>query len=218
MSKHRLKPLQQVDKQRDLGILVTRDLKWETHIASMAKKANSLIYMCQRVFKDHSVTMIQRLYKSYIRPKLEFAHSVWNPYFVGDIETMERIQRRVTRIPPDIRHLPYLERMKLFNITTLKERRLRGDLIETFKIVTNSYSCNINFYKTNANEHLRGHSRKLSKEKNNRLQRKNFITNRVVYAWNSLPEETVSADNVIVFKTRLDKDSSKIASQLVHYL
>ena len=70
----------------------------------------------------------------------------------------------------------------------------------------------------NINENLRGHSLKLYKERCNKLQRKNFLTNRVVYSWNSLHNETVTAESINNFKNRLDREMENMNASLVHYL
>ena len=68
------------------------------------------------------------LYKAMVRPHLEYANSVWCPYKKGDIEDIEKVQKRATKLVISLKHLP-----------TLKYRRLRGDMIEIFKIVHNYY-------------------------------------------------------------------------------
>ena len=65
---------------------------------------------------------------------MEFAVQEWNPYLKRDIECLEKIQHRATKLVPDLRNLEYNERLKA--LTTLEERRERGDLIETYKILT----------------------------------------------------------------------------------
>ena len=96
--------------------------------------------------------------------------------------------------------------------------RHRGDLIETFKITSGYYQCNIsNIYHKSQNQNLRGHSQKLEKEKAAKLPRKNFIVNRIVYSWNSLREESVSATNTNVFKNRIDTELRENATRMVHY-
>lgn len=212
--------LQSVELQKDLGVFISQDLKWESHIAHIVKKANSLIYLIQRAFSNTSVEMISKLHKTFIRPKLEYACTVWNPYYIKDITLLERVQRKITRIPDVNKHLSYAERLTNFNIPTLKERRERGDMIEVYKELSGHYSPMIELSLFHANEtrELRGHTKKLRKERCSLLLRKNFITNRVVYRWNGLQEETVTAPNVNTFKNRLDRESTRNNNQLVHYL
>ena len=79
------------------------------------------------------------LFKSLVRPILEYASSVWNPYKTKDIEAIENVQRRATKMLPDMKDLTYEERLKKLKLPSLRYRRLRGDMIETFKIVTEIY-------------------------------------------------------------------------------
>lgn len=108
--------------------------------------------------------------------------------------TMSRILRHsnessgVTKIPQELKNLPYEDRLKRLNLTTLKiksnhalnlttlrEQRIRGDLIETFKITSGYYGCNLEIFHLPNAGNLRGHNRKLSKERCNKLLRKKFL-------------------------------------------
>lgn len=209
--------LAKVQCQRDLGVLITTDLKWEQHITYITKKAHTLIYLIQKAFKDHSSEMIIKLYKSYIRPKIEYAHCIWNPYYIKDIEQLERVQRRVTKLSPEIRHISYEDRLSVLNLTSLREGRLRGDLIETYKITSDYYGCNLDIFHINQTTNLRGHNKKLTKERCNKLLRRNFIANRVVYSWNRLEQDTVNAETVNQFKNRLDREM-KDWNNFIHYM
>ena len=210
-------PVTAVTNQKDLGITITSDLKWEMHIIQMTKKANSLIYLIQKSFKNLSRDMVLKIYKLYIRPKLEYAQSVWNPYYAKDIELIERVQRRITRLPHGLKDIPYEDRLKTLNITTLRDRRIRGDLIETFKILNGHYSCSLNIYNLSNSTNLRGHHQKLTKEKCNKLLRRNFLSNRVVYHWNSLSPETISSTNRNQFKNLLDPEMKQWTNAFIHY-
>ena len=148
---------------------------------------------------------------------LEYAQTVWSSYFVKDIEVLERVQRRVTRIPLELRGLPYEERLYQLNLTSLRERRQRGDLIQTYKIISNYYSVDLNFYQNSDNTNLRGHTKKIGKERCSKLARTNFFSNRVAYTWNALSQETVSAPSVNSFKNRNDTNLLNLNNELVHY-
>ena len=75
------------------------------------------------------------LYVSLIRPHLEYAVPVWNPYLRGDIENIENVQHRATRLVPGIKRKNYEYRVKTLRLTTLEIRRKRGDLIQFYKII-----------------------------------------------------------------------------------
>jgi len=65
--------------------------------------------------------------KCMVRPHVEYANSVWNPFRKGDIKDIEKIQKRATKLVLSLKHLPYIERLRQLNLSTLKYRRLRGD-------------------------------------------------------------------------------------------
>ena len=75
-----------------------------------------------------------------VRPHLEYAHSVWCPYKKGDIVEIGKVQKRATKLIISLKPLPYKERLRRLKLPTLKYRRLRGNMIEVFKIINNMYS------------------------------------------------------------------------------
>jgi len=83
------------------------------------------------------------LYKSTVRPHVKFANSVWCPFKLCNIEEIEKIQKRATRLIIELKHKPYKERLIHLNLPTLKYRRLRGDMIEVFKIIHNIYNVKV---------------------------------------------------------------------------
>ena len=74
------------------------------------------------------------LYKALVRPHVEYANSIWSPYKKGDIQAIEKVQKRATKLVISLKKLPYKERVLQLNLHTLKYRRLRGDMIEVYKI------------------------------------------------------------------------------------
>ena len=85
---------------------------------------------------------LTKLYKVYVRPHLEYAQSSWSPWLQGDITTLEQVQHRFTRIVSGMGNLTYEERLAKLGLTTLQDRRVRGDMIETFKILTEKVDVN----------------------------------------------------------------------------
>ena len=75
-----------------------------------------------------------------VRPHVEYANSVWSTYKIGDIAIIKKVQRRVTKLIISLKHLPYMERLKVLKLPTVKYRRLHGDMIEVFKLVHNYYN------------------------------------------------------------------------------
>ena len=105
------------------------------------------------------------MYKAVVRPHLEYCIQAWRPYRKKDIDTLEHIQRRATKIIPGLRDLSYEERLKECGLTTLETRRLRGDQIEVIKIL-NGYEIliEIMFFSLKKNSRTRGHEVKLVKD------------------------------------------------------
>jgi hypothetical protein len=94
-----------------------------------------MLGMLKRTFVSRDTDLWKKLYTSMIRPHLEYAVQVWNPRLLGDIESLEKVQRRATKIPTKLSRLSYDQRLAELGLTSLKDRRVRGDLIQMFKIM-----------------------------------------------------------------------------------
>ena len=145
------------------------------------------------------------LYKSLIRSHLEYAVSVWSPYKLGQIDDMEKVQKLATKLVYCCKKLPYKDRLKFLKLPTLYCRRLRGDMIQVFKILNNFYDVDIvPPLVRNIDSRTRGHSFKLTVNRCKYDFAKFSFCNRVVNIWNSLPESVVSSASVNSFKSNLD--------------
>jgi len=132
----------------------------------------------------------------------------WLPHMKKDIECFERIQRRATKLVKGLRKKTYEERLKVLGIYPLHQRRLRGDLIETYKMtgkerVNSIASCF--FQMAPEVNNLRGHSMKVYVPQCAKTVRKTFFSVRVCNSWNSLPQHVIEAQSTNSFKNRLDK-------------
>ena len=109
-------------------------------------KGNQVLGMIRRniTYKDKS--LIVPLYKAIVRPHLEYCIQAWSPYLRKDIDMLEKIQRRATKLIPGLRDLRYEERLKECGLTTLETRRLRGDQIEVFKILSGYENIDSNIF------------------------------------------------------------------------
>ncbi len=201
--------LESVQEEKDIGVLIDSDLEFEKHVCDKVNKANQIFGLLRRTFEYMDEQTFTPLYKSLVRTHLDFASSVWKPYKVKHIEMLESVQRRATRQLPGFGNLTYAERLKNLKLPTLSYRRLRGDLIEAYKILSsNHYDTDVaNFLQLNrhTNTNLRGHSKKLYMQRSTSALRKNTFSIRIVKLWNSLPAEVVNAPSTDSFKNRLDK-------------
>ena len=94
-----------------------------------------MLRMISRAFHFRSKKVISRLFKSFVRQKLEYAVSAWAPWNIEDIEVLEKVQERTVNMMTDIRGDTYEEKLKDAGLEKLIERRKRGEMIETFKVM-----------------------------------------------------------------------------------
>ena len=198
--------LSKVTKEKDLGVVISSDLKPSLHCKEVMKTANKLVGFIGRTFEYKSEKVIRTLYNSLIRPHLEYCVQFWSPYYRKDIEKLERIQRRVTKMIPRLRNKPYEERLKEMNLFSLSRRRMRGDLIEVYKIFKGLDNINVNDYFTvDRSNATRNNGYKIIGKRFRTNESKHFFFNRVVNVWNSLPAHVVDSGTIETFKNRLDK-------------
>ena len=104
--------LNRVEEEKDLGALFSSTLKFSHHIKEIVHKANRLLGLIKRTFEFLEPQMLHNLYTALIRPHLDYACVIWNPYQLGDIRVLEQVQRSATRancLP--LGHLPYNDRL-----------------------------------------------------------------------------------------------------------
>ena len=198
--------LEVVTEERDLGVLVTSDLKPGRQCVAAAAKASAVLGLIKRNFKAISVTNFRTLYKTYIRPHLEYCVQAWSPSLERDIACLERVQRRATKMVKGLKGKSYEDRLRICGLTTLHRRRIRGDLIETFKIMTGREGVKReDFFQIDEGQRTRGHSMKIYKQRCRTTLRQSTFSNRVVDDWNALPQTVINAESVNQFKNGLDK-------------
>ena len=212
-------PLDETKEEKDLGVIFTQDCKPSRQCAKAAVRAMNCLRVVKRTFRHFDSSCFKVLYKTYVRPHLEYSIQAWCPYLRKDINALEKIQRRATKMVPKLRHLSYEDRMKNLGIISLETRRVRGDLIETFKILKELDNVNpSHFFKKGMSRHAtRGNPLKIFKPAlhKNLNCRKHFFTMRVINQWNELPTDVVNAKTVNVFKNRLDKYWNKIGYGII---
>jgi hypothetical protein len=198
--------LEVVKSEKDIGVTIDQYIAFDKHIQLQVNKANQLVGIIRRTFDHLEYRTFCLLFKALVRPHLEYAGSVWSPHKICDIESIENVQRRATKMLPHLKDKSYEERLRILQLPTLKYRRLRGDMIETFKILNKVYDPRATSGLFNLSSGTtRGHSLKVSKERCRLDVRKHFFTNRVVDTWNSLPDNIVTSRTVHMFENRLDR-------------
>ena len=141
-----------------------------------------------------------------VRPYMEYATTVWAPYFKKDIFILENTQRRATKLVKEIKDLPYDDRLRFLGLPTLCYRRVRNDMIQVFKIMNQIDKLDKTiFFKELNQSSTRGHSQKLAKSHSRVNVRLNSFSQRVVNKWNDLTEECVQSSSLNNFKSNLNK-------------
>ena len=201
-----LQTLEETTCEKDLGVYIDNVLKFSTHAERAANKGSQLVGMIRRSFDHLDGPLLAQLFKCFVRPHLEYGNTIWAPFYEKDTTLIENVQRRATKTIQGIRDLRYEDRLRHLKLPSLVYRRLRGDLIETYKMMNGHYNIDVNtLLPQGKNPTTRGHNFKLSKQRFNTDTRKRFFSLRVVNYWNALPDNIVEASTTNTFKNRLDK-------------
>ena len=128
---------------KDLGVIFDNELNFVQHCKEKINRPTAYSYLgiIKRNFIYLDEDALVMLYKSLVRSHLEYANSVWNPHRLGLIKDLEKVQMRAT-----IKNFTYKGRLKRLKLPTLKHRRIRGDMIEVYKILTNKYDSRVNLH------------------------------------------------------------------------
>ena len=151
-------------EEKDLGITLDEKLKFQIHINNQIKKANQRLVMIKRSFTYMDKNMFTTLYKGIVRPHLEYGRNIWSVMYKKEAIKIENVQRRTTKLVKNIQHLSYSDRSRYLGLPSLQYRRLRSDMVETFRIINNidKVSSNKIFPKNEIT--TRGHKHKICKK------------------------------------------------------
>lgn len=196
--------LEQVEEEKDLGVLVDNELKFHKQAAVASKTANSRLGLIKKSFAMLDMTSLPLLYTSLVRPHLEYGNVIWGPFYSEDRKSVERIQRRATKLVSELSNLSYGQRLRQLNLPSMHHRRRRGDMIMTYKIMTGKVNMTPTEIFRLSNNSYRSHQYKLAKKKCTKSTSLNAFSNRVVSDWNALPRDVVSAKTTNEFKNKLD--------------
>jgi ribonucleases P/MRP protein subunit RPP40 len=193
------------DEQRDLGVVMLSSLKASSQCRAAHNKASRALGMMKRTLNTRRHDILLRLYKTLVRPHLEFCTPAWSVHYKMDAQLLERVQHRFTKMIPKLARLPYNERLNRLGITTLEERRNRADLIEMYKMYRGLSTIPFSrFFQLDDTAHrTRGHMAKVLKIRCYTTVRLHFLSARVINRWNQLTEDVVEATSLNLFKSRL---------------
>jgi ribonuclease P/MRP protein subunit RPP40 len=196
--------LASVSEEKDLGVTFQEGLDFNQHIAQKVKKSNQMAGMLYRTFNHTHESMFVTLFKSMVRPHVEYCSTVWSPYKLKEIRLIEGVQRKATKMVKSIRHLSYPDRLRKLGLPTLEYRRCRADMIQVYKIFTNLDDADPSSFFNLQGAQTRGHAYKIRKVHSRTLKRSKSFSQPVITTWNALPEPVVTAPTLNQFKSRLN--------------
>ena len=157
--------VEKVTVEKDLGAFTDTSLKFNEHISNKVNLANRKVELIFRTFTYMDKEMFLNLYKSVVRPHLEYASTIWFPMYKKDKIIIENVQRRATRLVKSVQYLSYHARLRTLGLPSLEYRRNRADMIQVYKLLHDIDDVDKNkLFTMSTCTATRGHSLKLFKK------------------------------------------------------
>ena len=195
---------------KDLGVIMNKNLKPAAQCAKAAQTARTVLGQISRSFQYRDKTTFIQLYKTYVRPHLEFAVQTWSPWLQADIDVFEKVQQKAVGMVGGMKAKDYPSKLKELNMETLQERRHQADMHYVYRVVTEKDDVRADTWFRPAAAGLRqtrNATGPLNLQANHgRLDiRRNFFSARVVDNWNAIPTEIKLLTTISSFKSAYKK-------------
>lgn len=188
-------------QESDLGVLFSDKFNFNDHMDSIIKKANKKLGIIAHVFRNKNAKILIPLYKTFVRPLLEYNSVIWSPSTSTYIEKIEKIQKKMFRLMSDYRDMPYKTQLLKANLLSLHARRIQHQLVVMFKMKNNLIDLRFHdFFKKNKFTKTRGNRYKLMIPKSKLKLHASFFTNACVRHWNRLKSSEIEALTCDLFK------------------
>lgn len=203
-----------VKEEKDLGVFFSDTFKPGLNCSKACKSANKVTGMIRRNITNRTAEGMLTLYKSLVRPILEYCIPIWRPYTKKDMDQIERVQKRFTKLINGCKDKKYEDRLMKLGVTTLQERQIRADLIQVYKIVYDENNVYPKNFLVRSERCGRKNSSQLYKKRCNlELTRQSFAF-RVTDLWNNLPDVVVLSKTINEFKGKLDYFMRNVRGQI----
>ena len=167
-----------------------------------------MLGLINRGFENLNPTIFKTLYTAFVRPHLEYGQSVWSPSLRKNVNLIEGVQRRATRLVPRCRNMPYEERLRELDLPTLEFRRHFGDMVQIYKHIHHyDKDTTPDKFKIRTRPNRRHRFELIPNFGNDgfRGAQTNSFFYRSIPSWNKLPKRVVEAKTIKVFKERLNE-------------
>ncbi|PKU40144.1 hypothetical protein llap_9555 [Limosa lapponica baueri] len=192
-------------EEKDLRVLVDEKLDMTWQCALTDWKANCILSCSKRSVASRLSEVILPLYSALVRPHLEYCVQLWHSQYKKDMDLLEQVQQRVTKMIRGMEHFCYGDRLRELESFSLEKRRLWGELIVAFQYLKGNYRRDgEGLFIREYSDRTGGNGFKLEEGRFRLDIRKKFFPVRVVRHWNRLPKEIVDGPSLELFKAGLD--------------
>ena len=127
--------LAETEQERDIGVIISNTMKPSAQCSEAARRATNILTQISRSFLYRDKETFIQLYKQFVRCHLEFAIPAWSPWSAADIDVLEKVQKRAVKLVTGLQAKTYEDKLSEIGISTLLERRVKNDMVQTFKII-----------------------------------------------------------------------------------
>ena len=199
--------------EKDIGVHIDQDLDFGTHISKSINKANRVMWVVRSTYDKLDDKTFALLFKALVRPHLEYGAPIWSPHLEKYNDLLENVQRRASKKVVGLSELSYPDRLRKLKMPTLAYRRLRGDMIQTYKILHENLK--VGGYDSSLPKLLTSNSNGPYESKNKKKYhlpilrfkdslRGHSFSIRIRKLWNSLPQSVKQCDTIRAFEKALD--------------